>query len=224
MDAKLRALKVVDLKAVLAKANVSAPAKATKNDLIARIQASKDALAAYAELYPQDDLLAPPEEVDWNVEDTTAEPKEAAAPAPEPAAAPAPAVATPASPAKPAPAATATPAEAAIETAASSTPAEDPELEKRRQRAARFGIPLVEPKQKKSAAKPAPPGTDPKKLEERARRFGIPAATTTATSDATNGKANGKKRPAPQAEEVDPEELERRRKRAERFGINNNKA
>ena len=60
---KLKALKVVDLRAILAKANVAAPAKATKSDLITRIQASKPAQDAYLSLYPpQDDLLAPPEE------------------------------------------------------------------------------------------------------------------------------------------------------------------
>lgn len=62
MDQKLKALKVTDLKAILANANVSAPARATKNDLVARIIASKQALDAYAALYPADDLLAPPEE------------------------------------------------------------------------------------------------------------------------------------------------------------------
>ena len=60
---KLKALKVVDLRAVLAKANVHVPTKATKSDIIARIQASKPAQDAYFSLYPpQDDLLAPPEE------------------------------------------------------------------------------------------------------------------------------------------------------------------
>ena len=62
MDAKLKALKVHDLKAVLARAQVSAPARATKSDLVARILASPPALDAYAALYPPDDLLAPPEE------------------------------------------------------------------------------------------------------------------------------------------------------------------
>jgi len=62
MDAKLKALKVVDLKHILSSASVSVPAKATKNDLIAKILGSKDALDAYAKLYPPDDLLAPPEE------------------------------------------------------------------------------------------------------------------------------------------------------------------
>lgn len=60
---KLKALKVVDLKAILTKANVQAPAKATKSDLISRILASQPAQDAYLSLYPpQDDLLAPPEE------------------------------------------------------------------------------------------------------------------------------------------------------------------
>lgn len=60
---KLKALKVVDLRAILAKGNVQVPAKATKSDLISRIQASKPAQDAYLSLYPpQDDLLAPPEE------------------------------------------------------------------------------------------------------------------------------------------------------------------
>ena len=49
-----------------------------------------------------------------------------------------------------------------------------------------------------------------KKLEERRARFGIPAPS--------NDKKN-LKRPAAQADVVDPEELEKRRKRAERFGI-----
>ena len=62
MDVKLKALRVVDLRQILVTANVSVPAKATKTDIIAKIQASKDALDAYAQLYPPDDLLAPPEE------------------------------------------------------------------------------------------------------------------------------------------------------------------
>ena len=59
---KLKALKVVDLKQILSKAGVSVPAKANKSDLISRILSSKQALDVYANLYPIDDLLAPPEE------------------------------------------------------------------------------------------------------------------------------------------------------------------
>jgi len=47
------------------------------------------------------------------------------------------------------------------------------------------------------------------KLEARAKRFG---------GDDKVAQSNGRKRVAP-AEEVDPEELERRKKRAERFGV-----
>jgi len=65
MEAKLKALKVVDLKQILSSANVSAPAKSTKNDLIAKILSSKQALDAYAKLHPPDDLLAPPEEYEY---------------------------------------------------------------------------------------------------------------------------------------------------------------
>ncbi|KAF8972973.1 hypothetical protein BDZ97DRAFT_1778568 [Flammula alnicola] len=222
MDAKLKALKVVDLRNILSTANVSVPTKAPKNELIARIQASKPALDAYAALYPADDLLAPPEEVDWNVEqpEPVAEPvAPPPAPKPKPTSSTAPKSAPAPPPAAPAP----VPVTATTNT--DPNPSEtDPEVEKRRQRAARFGIPLVEPKQQKKPADSktvavsakAVPGVEPKKLEERAARFGIkPVQPAAAAAPATNSK----KRSAPPAEELDPEELERRKKRAERFGI-----
>jgi len=46
-EAKLKSLKVVDLKDILSKAAVSVPAKANKQDLIARILGSPAALAVY---------------------------------------------------------------------------------------------------------------------------------------------------------------------------------
>jgi SAP domain-containing ribonucleoprotein len=46
-EAKLKSLKVVDLKDILSKASVSVPAKANKQDLIARILASPPALEVY---------------------------------------------------------------------------------------------------------------------------------------------------------------------------------
>lgn len=65
MDAKLKALKVVDLKDILAKAAVSVPAKANKQDLIARILASNPALDVYHDLHSpkpphNDDLVRCP--------------------------------------------------------------------------------------------------------------------------------------------------------------------
>ncbi|KAH9485310.1 Protein phosphatase 2C-like protein C10F6.17c [Psilocybe cubensis] len=213
MDAKLKALKVVDLRNILATARVQVPAKATKNDLIAKILASNAALDTYAALYPPDDLLAPPEEVDWNEDQIDTPPpqqqqqqqQQKVAPAPAPAPEPAPQSAPTPAPAPVAPSDT------------TQSSAEDIELEKRKQRAARFGIPLVEPHQKKTrpAAKSAAVAAsiDPKVLEQRAARFGL----NTQAPDA-KANSNGKKRSAPTTQDVDPEELERRRKRAERFG------
>ncbi|KAJ7925145.1 hypothetical protein B0H13DRAFT_1975230 [Mycena leptocephala] len=203
MEAKLKTLKVADLKDILAKAQQPPPPKATKSDLIARILASKEATDVYnAKFAPKDDLLAPPEDLDWDVDQVN--PPETSAEPPKPVSAsaaksaPAPAVAKPA----PAPTSTA-PASTAPADAPPTAATDDAEAEKRRKRAERFGVPLIEPRPpvvKKAAAVATKKPDVPDKLNARAARFGT-----------------GQKRPAP-PEEVDAEEQERRRKRAERFG------
>ncbi|KAF5352003.1 hypothetical protein D9756_007369 [Leucocoprinus leucothites] len=175
MDSALKQLKVADLKRILADAGLSAPARAKKEDLTARILASPAALAVFRAQYQPDAEPQPAEVV------PDAEPDTAAATAPTPAPAPAPAP---------------TPDVESATPAAKAAVPEDAEFEKRKARAARFGIDLVNP----------PPDAKGK-LKARAKRFGV---------EPTNDK-NTKKRAA--AEPVDPEELEKRRKRAERFGI-----
>ncbi|KAG0703221.1 hypothetical protein DFH29DRAFT_998676 [Suillus ampliporus] len=210
MDAKLKALKVADLKEILSKASIPL-GNAKKQDLINKIIANPPAIEVFHNLHPgtkpktskpapapstDDDLLAPPEEIDWAVEESipvvASLPKQPPASPPKAPATkpPAPAVAPPA-PVQSAPV--------------------DEETEKRQARAARFGTAYVEPKQS-SQQQPKkdklPTGEDPDKLKARAERFGIATSIT---------KTSGK-RAAP-IEQVDPEEQERRRKRAERFGL-----
>ncbi|GLB37214.1 hypothetical protein LshimejAT787_0402650 [Lyophyllum shimeji] len=215
MDNQLKTLKVADLRAILAKAHVQVSSKTNKNDLVAKILASQPALDAYKSMYKSDDLLAPPEDDDWNNDQ---EPR-------VPSSEPLPAAPPPEPPKPPTPEKQDTKVENGTSDASGTTTQgtedapdatgatindEDLEAEKRRKRAERFGIPLVEPPQ------PRPQRTqvqvpqklssldDPKKLEARASRFG------------TNSAAQ--KRSAP-TEVVDAEEQEKRRKRAERFGL-----
>ncbi|KAF9502019.1 hypothetical protein BDN71DRAFT_1438785 [Pleurotus eryngii] len=218
MESKLKALKVVDLKDILTKSATAVPAKANKQELISRILASPAALAEYdkqhspAPVEQNEDLLAPPEEVDWN--DELSVPAESATPLDT-----APAAATPVAPQGPSTTTAASQAAGVDPNSVKpSEPAtEDPDLEARRRRAERFGIPLVEVKkntaaknarQKGSAkqAKAAPvPAVDPEKLKARQERFGLQIPTP----------PTAQKRSAP----VDPAEEEKRKKRAERFGI-----
>ncbi|KAG2032435.1 hypothetical protein BDR03DRAFT_1094890 [Suillus americanus] len=197
METKLKALKVQELKEILSKASIP-PGNAKKQDLINKILANPSAIDLFHTLHPKqknskpvlppstdDDLLAPPEEIDWTVEESiTVEPasppekSEQHLPSPVPAAAALPA---------PVPA-----------------PAVQSEEDKRKARAARFGTTYVEPIQKQ----PKKAGENLDILKARADRFGTVAPVT---------KGRGK-RTAP-VENVDPEEQERRRKRAERFGL-----
>ncbi|KIN96029.1 hypothetical protein M404DRAFT_164325 [Pisolithus tinctorius Marx 270] len=233
-----KALKVADLKEILVKASAPAPGRVNKQDLINKILANPAAVKVYEELYlapkptsnttftptsppknapppsNNDDLvcfspcfsfpstnpvaqLAPPEEY------VSTRPSHCATPSKAPSA---PASSTKTSPLP------------ANGTKADKPVVVDEELEKRKARAARFGIPLVEPKQpfqrqarKVSEEKQAGPLLDDAdKLKKRAERFG-------ASNSPGQLARSGSKRAAP--EEVDAEELERRRKRAERFAM-----
>jgi len=229
MESKLKALKVVELKDILTKAGTSAPAKANKTDLIARILATPAAIEVYnsqnSAVAPlpvptasqNDDLLAPPEDVDWSTDDVPA----AAPKSPPQSTKPKSTAASTAPAANLSSGATksTTPTSASAPPVAS-TAAEDEELEKRKKRAARFGMPLVEPPKPKqhpvkqagkNEAKAKASVAPSAELNARAARFGLSPVTKGATPVA------GQKRASPMVE-LDAEEQERRRKRAERFG------
>ncbi|KAG9004203.1 hypothetical protein FRB90_011044 [Tulasnella sp. 427] len=216
---KLNKLKIADLKPILAK--VGLPVSGKKNELVDRILASKEGLAAAG----LSDDVAPAAGDDMNADLPDLPPSEEAdAPNIVPIAASA-----------AAPLAVEPPA-AATTTSATTTevPKLDDEAERRRKRAERFGIPLVEEKKaqapakstpkatasKAGGAKPAPTNAnpaateDPEKMRKRAERFGVPLAAP----GTSNGRAKNTKETAPAAP-VDPAEEERKRKRAERFGI-----
>ena len=151
-------------------------------------------------------------------------------------------------PAQSAPSTATVPAITAAAAAATSVPpsqgkadqkpsAEDEEQAKRKKRAERFGIPLVEPPRPKQVPAPKIPQLrgakattldvrhprainsltpsltprhpkDPDKLALRAARFSLKP----------DASAPAPKRPSPVVETIDKEELERRAKRAKRFG------
>ena len=190
----MKALKVADLKVYLQKAGLDTNGK--KQDLVNRILENKSAR----------DIFEPPT-------DATPEVQPAAAPSEPAPATPTPVIPAPAAdpPRTPAPAATQTTpasakakdvndASAAPATAPAVNETADEDIEKRRKRAERFGIPFVE--------KPANGSNNPTTVDERkkarAERFGIPAVA------GVKREQNG---------EVNAEEEERRRKRAERFQI-----
>ncbi|CAE6539777.1 hypothetical protein RSOLAG22IIIB_13108 [Rhizoctonia solani] len=167
MEAKLKALKVADLKEILSKSSTPIPSKANKADLIAKILATPEALKlAGGESTPaaveapvevpakpvDDDLLAPPDEFDWD--GTSAKPDTGASTEAKPAeSVPAVESATtttePAAPTednatKPAEGDASTPAEGQSKAEEGATKPVDEELERRKARAARFGIPFVD--------------------------------------------------------------------------------
>ncbi|KAJ4494082.1 hypothetical protein C8J55DRAFT_175532 [Lentinula edodes] len=235
MEAKLKSLKVVDLKQILTRASAVPAGKANKADLIAKIIATPAAVDAFNALHPSkpalpshDDLLAPPEDLDWTVDEAPPSKLDVAASestietlaplAAELATAPISAQDTAPEP------------QVANTTGSTSHPA-DTELEKRKQRAARFGIPLVETKTKQTLATAIKTNatttqpSDAEKIKTRAERFRLKIAANGKTGPSKDNQTSpGSKRkrgvvaPPPEVE-VDLEEVERRRKRAERFGL-----
>lgn len=225
-------LKVAELKEELGKRSL--PVSGKKEELVARLLESegKSKATANADL---GDLAPPEDDYDWDepvtkryssmeIELTGSTAKPETKPAAAPAAAPAPATKPAAAPKRPLEA-----PKPSTETTAKSPPVAEStestdaalaaELEKRKRRAERFGIPLA----------------DSVKAVERAQRFG----TATATADESKKQARGKKfgnqvwtkngtsqetkAPAPVKAKVldDPVEAEKAKKRAERFGGGN---
>jgi SAP domain-containing ribonucleoprotein len=189
--------KVTELKELLTARSL--PVSGKKEDLVARLS-DYDA----SNVSGADDLgdLAPPEEdYDWDTPATKAAP----APAPETAAPPAPTAEKSTAPT----------------TVPDTTDALALELEKRKKRAERFGIPV----------------SDAVKVVERAQRFGLTKPVTDDSKKVARGKKFGNqtwktdeketskppppvKKPTEPVKKIldDPVEAEKAKKRAERFG------
>ena len=226
-------LKVAELKEELGKRSL--PVSGKKEELVARLVESegKSKSTANADL---GDLAPPEDDYDWDEPATkmylstevqltgsTAKPESKPAPAPAPASAPVPAAAKPAATPKqpleaPKPSSETTPKSPPV---AASTEATDEvlaaELEKRKRRAERFGIPLADSVKAIERAKRF--GTTETTLNEskkqaRAKRFGNQVWTKSGTSQESQAPAKAKVL-------EDPVEAEKARKRAERFGGGN---
>ena len=212
-------MKVTELKELLT--NRSLPVSGKKEELIARLQANDSA-------QPTDDLgdLAPPEEeYDWDTDTNTPTARESApAPAPE-AAAPKPAAKPVSKPVAKPVATTITPTVTVDKDAALAL-----ELEKRKKRAERFGIPVSETVKAVERAQRfgiANPVIEDSKKAARGKKFGNQVwkerdAKETKNGDALRVKSAVKKTLDPAKKVLDdPVEAEKAKKRAERFGGGN---
>ena len=239
-------LKVTDLKDLLSARSL--PVSGKKEELIARLTESDAAQP------PADDLgdLAPPEEeYDWDTPTTKTylsyisglntsaakpETKSAAVAAPAPSSAPSSAPKQAVEAPKPAAGTTAKspplPTPAPAPTVADTTDAYAAlaaELEKRKRRAERFGIPLAESakaleRARKFGIQPTPAATDDTKKAARGRKFGNQVWTKNENAKNRETKKAGEtKAPIPPTRKIleDPVEAEKAKKRAERFGGGN---
>jgi len=213
-------LKVAELKEELGKRSL--PVSGKKEELVARLLESegKSKSTANADL---GDLAPPEDDYDWDEPAAKITTKSETKAAPAPASAPATSAAKPAAAPK-------QPLEApkpSSETTAKSPPvaagteatdeALAAELEKRKRRAERFGIPLADSVKALERAKRF--GTtettlDESKKQARGKRFGNQVWTKNVPSEETKAPGKGKVLD-------DPAEAEKARKRAERFGGGN---
>ncbi|CCM06367.1 uncharacterized protein FIBRA_08625 [Fibroporia radiculosa] len=237
MEAKLKALKVVDLKEIISAASLAVPSKSNKQDLIARILASPTALDVYnARHIPSNQSLkkspikqvVPPPSDDVPAADNESISEVTIADSPL-ATAPASSANSMSRPSPPSPhASILVPIASPPKSPAGVVSSQDEELEKRKARAARFSIPLVEQPKRSPSSNLLGPAyrvstkalmsaslDDQEKMAARAERFG----TGPPASASIIERASRKKRSASLMEAVDAEEMERRKKRAERFGL-----
>jgi len=213
-------LKVAELKEELGKRSL--PVSGKKEELVARLleNEGKSKSTANADL---GDLAPPEDDYDWDEPATKTTAKSETKSAPAPASAPAASAAKPAAAPKqpleaPKPSSETT---AKSPPVAASTEATDEalaaELEKRKRRAERFGIPLADSVKALERAKRF--GTtettlDESKKQARGKRFGNQVWTKNVPSEETKAPGKGKVLD-------DPAEAEKARKRAERFGGGN---